>query len=145
MAASSGGGLDVLRAVQTYVNKVVTATSGIKVLLLDADTVSASCSRKRLYGAHWTPRPDGYTLAGYHAVCAALARSLPHRQDRQPFAFSAFVVIVSARERWSREAAASQVCMPLTADRGEHRSLRKGDSRSSLRQLLALFVLPPVW
>lgn len=31
--------MDVLRAVQTYVSKIVTQTSGLKVLLLDSDTV----------------------------------------------------------------------------------------------------------
>jgi hypothetical protein len=31
--------MDVLRAVQTYITKLVTQTGGLKVLLLDADTV----------------------------------------------------------------------------------------------------------
>ncbi|KAL8293307.1 hypothetical protein RQP46_000008 [Phenoliferia psychrophenolica] len=34
----SATGLDVLKAIQGYINKIVTATPGIKVLLLDADT-----------------------------------------------------------------------------------------------------------
>lgn len=41
---SSGAGLDVLKAIQGYINKIVTATPGIKVLLLDAETVSSTCS-----------------------------------------------------------------------------------------------------
>lgn len=35
-------GLDVLKAVQGYINKIITATPGIKVLLLDGETVSKS-------------------------------------------------------------------------------------------------------
>lgn len=35
--------MDCLKAVQAYVDKVVTNTSGIKVLLLDADTVRFAC------------------------------------------------------------------------------------------------------
>lgn len=32
--------MDVLKAVQTYVNKMITEVTGMKVLLLDAHTVS---------------------------------------------------------------------------------------------------------
>lgn len=35
---------DVLKAVQVYINKAITVTSGIKVLLLDSETASASTS-----------------------------------------------------------------------------------------------------
>jgi len=38
--------MDVLKAVQTYINKMITEVSGMKVLLLDAHTVSR---------ASWTP------------------------------------------------------------------------------------------
>ena len=34
--------MDVLKAVQTYVNKMITEVTGMKVLLLDAHTVSLS-------------------------------------------------------------------------------------------------------
>jgi len=36
--------MDCLKAVQTYLNKILTQTKGIKVLLLDKDTVSSSIS-----------------------------------------------------------------------------------------------------
>lgn len=32
--------MDCLKAIQNYINKIVTNTTGIKVLLLDAETVS---------------------------------------------------------------------------------------------------------
>jgi hypothetical protein len=38
--------MDVLKAVQTYVTKMITEVSGMKVLLLDAHTVRQS----RIYG-----------------------------------------------------------------------------------------------
>jgi hypothetical protein len=42
--------MDVLKAVQTYINKMITEVSGMKVLLLDAHTVSrASCTPDQAY------------------------------------------------------------------------------------------------
>lgn len=43
-SAETGVGQDVLKGVQVYINKAITATSGIKVLLLDAETVSVRVS-----------------------------------------------------------------------------------------------------
>jgi hypothetical protein len=58
--------MDVLKAVQTYVNKMISCTSGIKVLLLDSETVSLprNCpclclkdiTRRRL-SCHWPAPP----------------------------------------------------------------------------------------
>lgn len=44
--------MDCLKAVQAYVDKAITHTRGIKVLLLDADTVSPA---RREHRQTWTP------------------------------------------------------------------------------------------
>lgn len=40
-----GSRMDCLKAVQTYIDKIVTNTPGIKVLLLDAETVCPTATR----------------------------------------------------------------------------------------------------
>ena len=61
--------MDAIKAVRYYVDKMVSSTPGIKVLLLDADTVaqrnpvlSNGRSSSRLVFA------DTYRLAGFHNI-----------------------------------------------------------------------------
>lgn len=64
--------MDVLKAVQTYVFKMITEVPGMKVLLLDAHTVRhcLSVSANDL---------DANRLAGHYSVRAALTRGLLDR------------------------------------------------------------------
>src|SRR2546423_5195537 len=57
-------GMDVVKAVQGYITKIVNGTSGIKVLLLDNDTVSSGVCRLTIDTNHFrcnnsilTPKP----------------------------------------------------------------------------------------
>jgi len=73
--------MDVVKAVETYVNKMVATPSTMKVLLLDTHTV---CSK--LLSQHWTPsmlssiflRTDTYCLSVGDTVHIAVTPSLSH-------------------------------------------------------------------
>jgi hypothetical protein len=54
--------MDVLKAVQVYINKMITEVSGMKVLLLDAHTVCHTARQELI--------PDPYRLARHHPVRA---------------------------------------------------------------------------
>lgn len=60
-ARKLGATMDVLKAVQTYVDKMITEVTGMKVLLLDAHTVSA-------VGTACTDSADSDSLARHDAV-----------------------------------------------------------------------------
>lgn len=80
--------MDVVKAVETYVTKLISVPSAMKVLLLDSHTVCPSTSF-RIYKQN--PRLtehvtilDPHRIAGFHAICAPVAASVPHRSNRQP-------------------------------------------------------------
>jgi len=74
--------MDVVKAVETYVNKMVATPSTMKVLLLDTHTV---CSK--LLSQYWTPSmlssiflilTDTYCLSVGYTVHIAVTPSLSH-------------------------------------------------------------------
>ena len=74
--------MDIGKAVETYITKMVSEPSAMKVLLLDTHTVRV------LYPvSHWiltvTFYIDSYCVSGVHTVNAALASSIPDGPDRQ--------------------------------------------------------------
>lgn len=70
--------MDVLKAVQVYVQKMMGDVPGMKVLLLDAHTVSCWS------GTHWSQlTSDPYHLAGDDAERAIGQRGVPDRPYRQ--------------------------------------------------------------
>ena len=73
--------MDALKAVETYIAKMVSVPSAMKVLLLDTHTVSMS-SFARL---EWVPIsiPDARRVACVHPVDPAVSPGLSHRPDRQ--------------------------------------------------------------
>lgn len=64
--------MDVLKAVQFYVNRMLSSASGIKVLLLDAET--ASSRRNSL--AYLNCLVDSHRVAGQHHITPAVTRGL---------------------------------------------------------------------
>ncbi|KAG5457305.1 MAG: Sec1-like protein [Olpidium bornovanus] len=94
-----GRAMDTVKAVQNYVVKMASCVSGMKILLLDAETVSFVGSLRKTEGccrARGLPclvvhlpfvvpaPPDTYCLGRGHAVDAAYARDVPNRQGGQP-------------------------------------------------------------
>ena len=73
--------MDVVKAVETYISKMVSVPSAMKVLLLDSHTV-------RLYMADNIPHAltassDSHSVPCLYAVHPPLAPSLSHRPHRQ--------------------------------------------------------------
>lgn len=147
--------MDCLKAVQAYVDKAITQTRGIKVLLLDADTVSLALA---LTG-HTTIRlvtnqqmhTDSNRLARDDPVAPLVARSIPHRPDRQPGTACTpsrhFTIIINTRRslsagvgRTARRRAVASLEMRLlaAADGREHRGVRAGTEAGSVRRLLVV-------
>lgn len=60
--------MDVLKAVETYVTKMVSTPSAMKVLLLDTHTVREPVSR--LISAHGDPcvLQDSHSVVGFHPI-----------------------------------------------------------------------------
>lgn len=76
--------MDVFKAVETYITKMVSEPSAMKVLLLDTHTVRGDISsvllrKNQLYSAF----TDANRLFGIHSVDSAIAPSLPDGPDRQ--------------------------------------------------------------
>lgn len=65
---------DVLKAVQVYINKAITVTSGIKVLLLDSETVSASSTTFFMC----TPKADHVMKTPIVSLAATTSHLLAH-------------------------------------------------------------------
>ena len=53
MLSTCGQTMDVVKAVQGYLTKIVNGTSGIKVLLLDNNTVSSQAISNLILDAHY--------------------------------------------------------------------------------------------
>ena len=74
--------MDVVKAVETYITKMVSVPSAMKVLLLDSHTVRASHDGLALI----EPRPffsDTDSVPSLDAVRPSLTSGLPHRSHRQ--------------------------------------------------------------
>jgi hypothetical protein len=75
--------MDVFKAVETYITKMVSEPSAMKVLLLDTHTVRGCVpfisAAQKPYGRF----TDTNCLLSIHSVNSAIAPSLPDRQDRQ--------------------------------------------------------------
>lgn len=72
--------MDVLKAVETYITKMVSEPSVMKVLLLDTHTVCAQ--HVTMFNAYHNPA-DAYCLVCVHPVDAPVTPGLSHRPDRQ--------------------------------------------------------------
>lgn len=113
--------MDCLQATTAYINKIISNTSGIKVLLLDAETVRplpSLCTRTNTF-------VDGCSLARVDSIDPALPRSLPYRPHRQPVPLAPSWLLPSRRVpshlgKSSGEAATPQVHLSLETDGGEH-------------------------
>ena len=74
--------MDVIKAVETYITRMVSEPSAMKVLLLDTHTVRASLLLLR-YAVTKVPCIDSYCISGVHTVDTTIAPSVPHGPDRQ--------------------------------------------------------------
>lgn len=74
--------MDVVKAVETYITKMISVPSAMKVLLLDSHTVRTS--RCFTTGACVDPSlADTHNIPGRYAVRASLTPGVPHRSHRQ--------------------------------------------------------------
>ena len=75
--------MDVVKAVETYITKLISVPQTMKVLLLDAHTVCLS-----LPSFDYRPVNDSsldpYRIPRCYAINPPLTPSIPHGQDRQP-------------------------------------------------------------
>ena len=74
--------MDVVKAVETYITKMVSTPSSMKVLLLDTHTVRLVCFMTPRVKLRCS-RLDTNRLAVSDTIHAPLAPSIPHGQDRQ--------------------------------------------------------------
>lgn len=72
--------MDVVKAVETYITKLVSVPSAMKVLLLDTHTVGLLVSVDML---KITLFLDTHRLFGFYAVNTSVPSSLPNGSDRQ--------------------------------------------------------------
>lgn len=75
--------MDCLKAIQGYIDKIVTNTPGIKVLLLDAETVRYPATAPERSSAD-TSTTDADPLARFDSIHPPLARGVPYGPYRQP-------------------------------------------------------------
>jgi hypothetical protein len=124
------GSMDVLKAIQGYVSKMIDQCSGVKVLLLDSETVRLPRSEAVVVTpmvgppAHH-PSPDARHFARIDNVSLAVPRSLPDRPHRQHL---------------PRTDAASQVPRISPSQRRIHQGSREGTPRTKVWRVLALYV-----
>ena len=72
--------MDILKAVQTYISKMISEAPGMKVLLLDSHTVRRPSPNLR----DMSSLPvDSYSLSGDDPNRTPFPRDLPHRPNRQ--------------------------------------------------------------
>ena len=72
--------MDVFKAVETYITRMVSEPSAMKVLLLDTHTVRLYPNDIVLAKSNF--RTDTNRLVCFYAIDAAISPSLSHRQDR---------------------------------------------------------------
>jgi hypothetical protein len=75
--------MDVMKAVETYVNKLVSTPSAMKVLLLDSHTVRIKSLVWNVRGILAPFRLDAYSVPCFDTVLFALVSSLPNGSNRQ--------------------------------------------------------------
>lgn len=75
--------MDVVKAVETYITKLVSEPSSMKVLLLDGHTVGV-LRVDHEQNAKLLAHTDPNCLISIHAVDPLVTASIPHGQDRQP-------------------------------------------------------------
>lgn len=123
--------MDVFKAVETYITKMVSEPSAMKVLLLDTHTVRGDVPfiplRKSQLPAGFV---DTNRLLGIHSVDFVIAPSLPHRPNRQ---------------QETRSDGAHEVRLLPAAKRRQPRSVGGRVERAEVRRILPLSVrcLPP--
>ncbi len=116
--------MDVVKAVETYITKMVSTPSSMKVLLLDNHTVSTSVACVApFHGSSW--RSDSHRLPVRNTIYAPLTPSIPHGQDRQQEA---------------RAHGAYEVYLLPTTERRELRSSRCGAEGTEVWRVLPLSV-----
>jgi len=74
--------MDVVKAVETYITKLVSTPSAMKVLLLDTHTVRFSSSLLPCIDIPLVVLPDADCLSCLDTVDALIASSLSHGSDR---------------------------------------------------------------
>ena len=120
--------MDVVKAVETYITKMVSTPSSMKVLLLDNHTVRFGlhvCLSDPMLTRTPSLGTDSHRLAFRHSVDAPVAPGLPDGQDRQ---------------QQARPHAAHEVRLLPPTERGELRSPHGGAPRAQVRRVLPLSV-----
>lgn len=75
--------MDVIKAIQHYVDKMINDVPGMKVLLLDMETVSLEENCIVLCKVFWRTSQDTHSVTGHDTICIADKGMLPNWSHRQ--------------------------------------------------------------